>query len=100
MNKDRARKTSLASLAVSVSAAALLGVSGLAHSGPGDMFCRYGESCSILPWESPTGYGAVGMCVIGEGYAECACGAQVPDPSNFSWQYAEVPYSGDCWVQQ
>lgn len=98
MTRHSSRTISLASLAVSISAAALLGASGLAYGDEPEPGCRYSNACSILPYQSPTGYGAVGLCVIGEG-AECACGAYVPDPGTMGWQYTEVPYHGDCWSE-
>jgi hypothetical protein len=97
----------LSSLAVSVSAAALLGVSGVAMSDEEEPFCHYGNSCSLYGTE---GGPAVGYCMFNqETVPVCGCEGQaeiyVWDPWQGMWQFLGwdtifQAYNPDCWYSE
>lgn len=75
MNRTGLRDISLASLAVSVSATAILGVSSAA-SADSSWYCNWGNPCTTRPQDDPYSYWSWdGTCGIGEG-SPCACVAQ------------------------
>jgi hypothetical protein len=101
MERKNVRSMSLASLAVSVSAAALLGVSSVAKADD-PWWCLVGNSCVIPPWDNPFtdsgqyGYGSwsgylYGFCAVGGieggvfgegGYEDLQCGCYWPGAYN------------------
>jgi len=118
MNSNNMRSISLSSLAVSVSAAALLGVSGVAKGDTGS--CHYGNSCEqTLPnWQGEDeGYITyLGFCQWNNApgydpgtFEDCGCYYTMVGITNWGYQggegggtywtlgYGWLPDDGDCW---
>lgn len=83
MNVRNAKKLSLASLAASLTAAGLIGVSGVA-AGDEPLFCNTGTFCLVY---DPTEGHLVGQCGVIEG--ECMCIHQ-------SWWGISWGYDSPC----
>ena len=97
MNSSNVRSFSMASLAVSVSAAALLGVSGVA-SADDPWYCNEQAPCRTNPADDYYSFwGWDGQCAYGEGGCACVAEGHGVDPwSNppqiFSYMvYSNVP---------
>lgn len=105
MNRKSLRDISVASLAVSVSAVALMGLPGVAH-GDEDPYCLFDYPCTIDPHlidpSNPTDRYLYGICGFSyEGYNPpdtCGCNAHIPfEPPPFNWVFS--PLHPDCWIE-
>jgi hypothetical protein len=101
MSRKTLRSTALASVAVSISGAALLSISGVANADD-PWYCNYGAACQTSPWDDPnSNWSWNGSCTDWEGSA-CGCLAQThwidPWDGHYYEGYAFTPggHSGEC----
>lgn len=102
MSRNALNSISLASLAASVSATALLGVSSMA-SAEDPWYCKQGYSCTTDPADDPISYWSHdGECIYGNGGGEgtqaCSCAARAGSLIDGVWtEYYVISDVAECY---